>query len=440
MGVMLALALDCRINGKSIWERKNYFYPDLPKGYQITQYAVPLAEDGHLTIESSEQKKRIGIERLHLEEDSAKSFHIKDATLIDFNRSGTPLAEIVTKPDFRTPTEAKQFLQDLRLLARYLDVSDADMEKGHLRCDANISLRPVGEAKMYPKTEIKNLNSFRSVERALEYEIKRQTELWNLGTPSTSQSTRGWDEKAFKTIEQRGKEESADYRYFPEPDLPPITFFEEEIRKIKATLPELPQDKKLRLEKEYKVSLVDAKILVEDERVANYFEQVMTEARNWLESLDEALGTSEEIWELNKQRLTKLVTGWLFSELFKLMNESGQSIDEIKITPENFAEFITIVYQKKINSSAAQVLLREMFETGKDPSQIMEEKDLRQIKNADELELVIQKIIKANPKQVEQYKKGKIALMKFFIGLGMKETKGKADPEKLQQLFEAALR
>ena len=360
-GLMMALALNCQINKKSIWARKNYFYPDLPKGYQISQFEEPLAIEGHLTVLANKEESRIGIERLHLEEDAAKNFHSKEKTLVDYNRGGTPLMEIVTNPDFKTPAQAKAFLQELRLMARYLKVSSADMEKGHLRCDANISLRKPGETKLYPKTEIKNLNSFKSVERALEYEIKRQTDLWNQGTPPNYQSTRGWNEKLLKTEEQRDKEESADYQYFPEPDLPPLIFTKEAIDQIQQKLPELPRDKRVRLEKEYLVNSVDAKILVEDENVADYFEQVLTEARAWLESMGDPMGTSEEIWQLNRQRLTKLVTGWLLSELFKLLKEESKSILDIKITPENFAEFISIVYKRKVNSSAAQVLLRKMY-------------------------------------------------------------------------------
>ncbi len=437
-GVMLALALDCKINRYSSWARKNYFYPDLAKGYQITQYDEPLAVDGHLTIDLKDKQQRFGITRLHLEEDAAKNFHTPERTLVDFNRAGTPLAEIVTEPDFRSPLEAKTFLQELRLLARYLDISDADMEKGHLRCDANISLRPVGESKFYPKTEIKNLNSFRSVERALEYEVKRQSDLWQKGLPINQQSTRGWNEQELKTVEQRDKEELADYRYFPEPDLPPLLFTEKRIKEIQANLPELPREKKQRLVKEYGLTHQDAKIIVEDKEVADYFEKVMMEMRVWSETLAEE-GTSEEIWEKNKEKLTKLVSGWLLSELFKLMNESGKSILDVKITPENFAEFITLVYQRKVNSSAAQILLREMFETGGDPSQITSEHDLGQVSDENQLESVVEKIIKNNPEQVEQYKKGKTALIKYFIGLGMKKTKGKADPEKLSELFRRKL-
>ncbi len=439
MGVKLALALNCSINQRSVWARKNYFYPDLPKGYQISQYEAPLALGGHLTITVREKEKRIGIERLHLEEDSAKNFHSPKATLVDFNRSGTPLAEIVTRPDFGTPEEAKIFLQDLRLIARYLKVSDADMEKGHLRCDANISLRPVGQTKLYPKTEIKNINSFKFVERALAYEIQRQTILWNLGTPPAAQSTRGWDEKTEKTVEQRDKEASADYRYFPEPDLLPVVFTAADVKAIKAELPELPKAKRLRFEREYKVTPVGAKILIEDEAVADYFEQVLSEARAWLESSGEALGTSEEIWELNKQRLTKLVTGWLLSELFKLLNSAGQTIYDLKINPENFAEFITLIYQRKINSSSAQAVLKQMFLTGGDPSHIMEEEDLLQVDDLGELEQAVVSVLKANPEQVLGYRAGKTPLLKFFIGLAMKEMKGRANPEKLAEIFKNKL-
>ena len=440
MGVKLALALNCQINRQSIFARKNYFYPDLPKGYQISQYESPLALGGHLTIVKGDFEQRINLERLHLEEDAAKNFHFKDKVLVDFNRSGTPLAEIVSKPDFRTPQDARNFLQELRLLARYLKVSDADMEKGHLRCDANISLRPAGEEKLYPKTEIKNLNSFKAVERALTYEISRQSRLWEEGTAPRTQATRGWDENEQKTVEQRDKEESADYRYFPDPDLPPLIFTEEAVSDIQSALPELPQAKRLRFVKEYGATLADVHTLVEDEAVADYFEKAISEGRSWLEAENDALGTSEEIWALNKQKLTKLIAGWLLSELFKLMNAEGIGIGDIKITPENFAEFIALVYQRKVNSSAAQIILKQMFATGADPSHIMEEEDLTQLDDAATLEEAVAKVIQANPEQVADYQKGKTPLLKFFIGLAMKELKGKANPEKLGEIFRDKLR
>ncbi|MBT4335498.1 Asp-tRNA(Asn)/Glu-tRNA(Gln) amidotransferase subunit GatB, partial [bacterium] len=348
--------------------------------------------------------------------------------------------EIVSEPDFRTPEQARVYLQELRLLARYLEVSDADMEKGHMRCDANISMRPEGEDKLYPKTEIKNLNSFRSVERALAYEIKRQTDLWNKSTPVDYSSTRGWDEKLLKTVEQRDKEESADYRYFPEPDLKPLILSEDEINKLKATLPELPQEKRLRFINEYGLKYIDAKLLVEDKGVAKYFEQVMSETRSWLESLDGMEGSSEEIWEQSKVKLVKSVFGWITSELFKLFKENNTSISDIKITPENFAEFITLVFSRKVNSTSAQVLFKEMFDTGGDPSNILDEKDLSQVGDTKKLNKIIEKIVKNNPDQVKEYKSGKEPLIKFFIGQAMKETKGKADPQVLEDLFKNKLK
>lgn len=438
-GVIMALALNCKINRKSIWARKNYFYPDLSKGYQISQFEIPLAQNGHLVISIKGEEKRIGIERLHLEEDAAKNFHTKAATLVDYNRGGTPLAEIVTNPDFRSEEEAGAFLRELRLIARYLDISDADMEKGNLRCDANISLRPIGEENLYPKTEIKNLNSFKAVEKALAYEIKRQTRLWNLGTPIKAQSTRGWNEKAEETCEQRDKEISADYRYFPEPDLPPLVFMQEQIKNLQAALPELPRQKRIRFVHEYGISPTEASVLASDIKVSDYFEKTMSEARAWLETTGDQLGTSEEIWQLNKQRLSKLVSGWLASELFKLMNRAKTGIFELKISPENFAEFIALIYEKKINSSSAQAVLKKMFETGANPSSIVEEEDLGQIDDAAAIDSAVAEIIAENPAQVEEYKKGKTPLIKYFIGLGMKEMKGKANPEKLNDIFKKYL-
>ncbi|MBU1036567.1 Asp-tRNA(Asn)/Glu-tRNA(Gln) amidotransferase subunit GatB [Patescibacteria group bacterium] len=439
LGVMMSLALDCRINKQSEWARKNYFYPDLAKGYQITQFEEPLAEDGHLTITTKEGLRRINITRLHLEEDAAKNLHFKDKTLLDFNRAGTPLIEIVTEPDFRTPQETKIFLQELRLLARYLKVSAAEMEKGQLRCDANISLKTAGEDKLYPKTEIKNLNSFRAVEKALEYEVKRQTDLWQKNTPVKEQSTRGWDEQKQQTMEQRDKEESADYRYFPEPDLLPLEFTQSQVKEIKARLVELPWDKRERLQEEYALTDINAKIITGDPQVANYFEKVMMESRTWLESLESVVGDSDQIWEQNKKRLSKLVNGWLTSELFKLMNLADQSITEIRITPENFAEFISLIYEGRINSSAAQVVLKEMFKTGKDPSDIMEDKNLGQVDDLSQLSEVVDQILKKYPAEAESYKKGKTVLIKFFIGAVMKETKGKANPQRVEEILKEKL-
>lgn len=439
LGILMSLGLQAKINKESVFERKNYFYPDLPKGYQISQFEKPLASNGYVIINLEGKEKRINLERLHLEEDAAKNFHDGDKTLVDFNRCGTPLVEIVSKPDITSPREAKLFLHELRLIARYLDVSFADMEKGHLRCDANISLRPVGDKKLYPKTEVKNLNSFKSVERALEYEIKRQTDLWEKNNQPNEQSTRGWNEAKGITIEQRSKEESSDYRYFPEPDLPNLIIKTRDLARVKNLLKELPEGKRKRFIKEYGLNIVDTNLLIEDREVANYFEQAISELRAWLETMEGQEGTVKEIWQQSRKKTVKLVFGWLTSELFKLMNLNNKRISDIKITPENFAEFITIIYQNKVNSSAAQVLLKHMYETGGDPSQIMEEKDLKQVEDNGKLGDVIEKIIKEHPEEVKQYKNGKLPLMKFFIGLVMKETKGRANPQKAEELVKQRL-
>ncbi|MFA5022116.1 MAG: Asp-tRNA(Asn)/Glu-tRNA(Gln) amidotransferase subunit GatB [Patescibacteria group bacterium] len=442
--VMSALALGCEIPKISKFDRKSYFYPDLPKNYQISQYDQPIGLKGKLTIQTKEGPKEIGITRLHLEEDAAKNFHSPDGkhTLVDYNRSSTPLMEIVTEPDMRSPLQAKTFAQELRAIMRYLNVSDADMEKGHLRCDANVSLTDqpqdkIDINKLQPKTEIKNLNSFKAIERALEYEIKRQTKLWEAGTPPKQQSTRGWDENKGITQDQRFKEEASDYRYFPEPDLPPLNFEPGQpdalnVAAIKDSLIELPQAKRQRYTQEFGLSLENAKIVTDEKGLADFFERTITELRAWLLSLDEVEGTQDEIWEKNKAKLAKLTYNWLINKLIALSYKDGKKIN---VTPENFAEFITIVYQNKINSAIAQKLLEIMHTTGKDPSVIMVEQDLDKNVKSGDIETIVDRIIAQNPNQVEQYKKGKTTLIQFFIGQIMRETKGQADPEQLKNIL-----
>lgn len=438
-GILIGLALNAKINLRSKFDRKNYFYPDLPKGYQISQFDEPIVSGGFLEIEVDDYKKKIGLERLHLEEDAAKNFHSKDGTLVDFNRSGTPLAEIVTKPEFRSPEEAKIFLQDFRLLMRYLKVSDADMEKGQLRCDANISLRPVSYVGLYPKTEIKNMNSFRAVEKALTYEIKRQKKFFDAGMPIAEESTRGWDEKKCETVEQRTKEGFADYRYFPEPDLPPLEFTEDYVEKIRATLPELPKQKRNRFVLEYGFSAGDANILIQNNNLADYVEQVISELQDWSFALQKEKTSRDENWKKNKEKLIKLTAGWIINNLNALLNKKKIDILDCKITPENMAEFIALLFEAKMNSSSAQIMLEEMFDTGEDPTHIMTEKDLGQMSSADDLVDIVDLIIKNNPKQVEDYKRGKQALLKYFVGQVMKETKGKADPNMVEEILQKKL-
>jgi aspartyl-tRNA(Asn)/glutamyl-tRNA(Gln) amidotransferase subunit B len=444
--VMAALALQCKINKQSHFDRKNYFYPDLPKGYQISQYAAPFGHDGHVVISVAGQRHRVRIERVHLEEDTGKLLHEPDhsASYIDYNRAGTPLLEIVTKPDIKSPQVAKQFLQDLRLIMRYLGISDAEMEKGHLRCDANISLRynpelladkPEEVGKLHPKTEVKNLNSFRAVERALEYEIKRQTELWDQGKPPAIQSTRGWDDKKGITIEQRTKEEQHDYRYFPEPDIPPLELSDTFISAIQKETIELPEHKKERFKTAYELNEYDASLLITDKTLANFFENVISELKAWLITLEGIEGTEEEIWKNHKKKLVKIIANWIISRLLSLVNKANINIKDLKITPENFAELITLIYQHKLNNQTALLVLEKMFATGGDPSDIMQEENLVQLKGEDDIQRVIEEVLQANGKIVEQYKAGKSAALQFLIGQVMKKTKGRADVHKVSEMI-----
>ena len=452
MAIKAGRALNCTISKFTKFDRKHYFYPDLPKGYQISQYDKPIAENGYLIInfqsrdglsgrlDDEKQLKRIKIIRLHMEEDSAKSTHQKDSSLIDYNRGGTPLVELVTAPHLSSPQEAKTFAQEIQLIMRHLGISHANMENGQLRCDANISLRPAGDINLYPKSEIKNINSFRSIERALAFEIDRQTVLWKAGLPPEKEETRGWDENKQETISQRVKEGESDYRYFPEPDLPPLTFKDADIAAIEALLPELPQAKRRRFMEMYDFTGEDAKILTETKKLANYTEQVISELKDWLQNLPETSGTNEEIWEKNKKKLVKLVANWLVNNFLPSLAEKKMNLSQNKVTAENFAEFITLVYQSKINSAAAQVILKEMIETGADPSHVMEDKDLSQMSGESELGDIIKKVINENPEQVEQYKQGKEAIIKYLLGVVMRETKGKADPSATEKLLKESLK
>jgi aspartyl-tRNA(Asn)/glutamyl-tRNA(Gln) amidotransferase subunit B len=445
--ILIGLALECQIAKTTKFDRKNYFYPDLPKGYQISQYDVPLTYDGNLHLNG----KDIGITRIHLEEDTGKLAHSANGSLVDLSRAGTPLIELVTDPVIESSSEAKEFCQMYQQILRYLEISDADMEKGQMRCEANISMQEVGkfviedrevkpllDYKLNPKVELKNINSFRAMERAVEYEIKRQTKALEKGEELV-QETRGWDEDKQKTFSQRIKETAADYRYFPEPDLPPLEIADELITKIKAQLPELPHQKLTRFISQFNFKPEDAKILVSDQDLANYTEQIISELIGWLVSLPETEGTEEEIWARDGKKLIKLISNWLISRLFKHLNDSKVSVKESKITPENFAEFITLVYHNKVNNLGAQKILGLMFETGESPMTIMEENDLSQVDDTGELETIIDKIIKSNDKVVAEYKNGKEVALKFLIGQGMKDTKGKANPQTISDILKKKL-
>jgi aspartyl-tRNA(Asn)/glutamyl-tRNA(Gln) amidotransferase subunit B len=446
-----SLALGCAVPQITKFDRKNYFYPDLPKGYQISQFDQPVGPAGHLTIMTPEGEKTIRITRLHLEEDAAKNTHTPDGkhTLVDYNRSSTPLMEVVTEPDLRSAGDAKLLLQELRLIMRYLGVSDADMEKGHLRCDANVSLtdQPADNIvieKLHPKTEVKNLNSFKAVERAIIYEIKRQTELWEAGTPPDMSSTRGWNEDKGITEAQRTKEASHDYRYFPEPDLPPVHFdLGDEslsIADLRRELPELPAQRRTRFASEYSLTSEQARTLVDDKNLADFFEQTMSELIGWVTSLDTQAGTEEEILERDGAKLAKLAYNWLVNKLLGIVykDNHGKTLDEI-VTPENFAEFIALLNQNKFNSTVGQKVLEQMVKTGDDPTAIVEQGDFGSATSTDDLATIIDGVIASNPKEVEQYRGGKTVLLQFFVGQVMKQTKGQADPGATAEILQQKL-
>lgn len=406
-------ALNCELTHKSKFDRKSYFYPDLPKGYQISQYDQPFCGRGELAIVVDGTERKIGITRIHLEEDAAKNTHFKDHTLIDFNRAGTPLMEIVTEPDIKTPAEAKVFLQELQRIMRALGVSDADMEKGQMRCDANISLREKGSKKFNPKTEVKNLNSFRNVERALAYEIKRQEKMLLAGDIPQA-ATRGWDADAQKTTEQRSKEEAADYRYFPEPDIPPFIFTAADDKKIKKQLPELPPARRKRFESEYGLPADQAQLFVDLPPLADYFENTISE----LKELD--------------QNLTKPAANLILRELKSLL-------PDIKISPENFAEVVVLVEQGRITKTALPKLLAEMQATGGDPDPLIQKLGLTQVSDTGELDTIVAEVIAANPDVVAKIKAGKDSALQFLMGQVMAKTSGKASAPTVTALLKKKL-
>ncbi len=423
------LALGCTLRFSSKFDRKNYFYPDIPKGYQISQYDEPFCEHGEMAIGD----KQFRITRIHLEEDTGKSMHPAgaDYTLVDFNRAGVPLMELVTEPDFTAAKDASLFCQKLRQILRYLDASDADMEKGQMRCEVNISLYPEGTDRLSgTKVEIKNINSFKAVERAIEYEIKRQGKLLDAGEKIV-QETRGWDETKQATVSQRKKESAHDYRYFPEPDIPPFTFTAEYAERLRATLPELLDAKLKRFVAEYVLPEADAAILTEDHKLAAYFEAVASE-----------LAAKAEAKEISTPfvRTAKLAANYMLTELRRHFMDSGQDIGEIPITAENYAELIGIVADGKINSSAAQAVLAEMYKGGDtDPSHIIERMNLAQVSDISELERVVETILTANEKSAADYKAGKENALKFLMGQVMSATKGKANPKIISDILKEKL-
>ena len=446
--IRIGLALGCKINSPIFFDRKHYIYPDLPKGYQISQFDVPVCGEGRLRVEIPSSKHgdiEIRIERAHLEEDAAKNIHRNGQTLVDFNRAGTPLVEIVTRPDFRSPKEAKAFLQELRRIMRYLGVSNADMEKGHLRCDANISLRPVDERGLpigrtyYPKTEVKNMNSFKAVERALEFEIVRQTDLWSTNSPPAQTTTRGWNESKQTTELQRVKEDSADYRYMREPDIPPIDLTDA-IDEEKHRLPELPAAKRARFKDEYGFGTKDVWALTDEPSTADFVERTMSELVSWLVASPDTDGTPEEIAEAHRHALAKLASTWIGTKLVGVLAARGESISTTDLSPENMAELMRLVFERKLNNTAALTVLEYMLDSGQGPETVMQERQLSSMDDETALGEIIDGILANHPSHVDDYKSGKTVLLQFFVGMVQKETGGKANPHLTKSILEKKLR
>jgi aspartyl-tRNA(Asn)/glutamyl-tRNA(Gln) amidotransferase subunit B len=451
--LLVALALKAEINHLSKFDRKNYFYPNLPKGYQISQYDLPLAEGGFLVLSGG---KKVRIRRVHLEEDTGRMIHAGGVSLLDYNRAGVPLMELVTEPDLTSAQEASDFGKELQVLFRYLKVSEADMEKGQLRVEANISLQPKSEirnpaadpspkpksetnsksripnSKLGSKVELKNLNSFKCLREAIDYEIKRQADLLKAGK-KVSQETRGWNEKRRRTFTQRVKETEADYRYFPEPDIPPIQTGITKLNQLKKSLPELPQERRERFMIEYRLPWSDAQVLVADKDKADFFESLISESQVW-----EKVTKTPEIAREHRLELIRLAANYLINEVPKL---AKGRIDwaSFKITPENLAEFVVLVHQGKVSSSGAQKLLAAMYETGAEPDHLIRDLALDQISDESELKLVAKQVVRENFQAVQDYKQGKKTALQFLVGQMMAATKGRANPQASKKLLEEIL-
>ncbi len=416
--IRAALATNCKINPESRFDRKNYFYPDLPKGYQISQYALPIAEHGFLDIETEKTgKQRIGITRIHMEEDAGKLIHdpARSKSMVDLNRTGVPLIEIVSEPDIRTAQEAGAYLRKLHAILKYIDVCDGNMEEGSFRCDANISLRPVGQEEFGIRAELKNLNSFKHVEKAITYEIERQTYRLEDGKP-VIQETRLWDPAKNRTVSMRGKEQAHDYRYFPDPDLVPLIVDDQWINDVERELPELPEEKQARFIDEYSLSDYDAKFLTSSIEIADYFEKTAAPLKN-----------------------KKQAANWIMTTLLGMLNTKGLRIKESPVTPENFSKLLLLIENGDINAGAAKTVFEEMVESSKDPADIIKDKGLEQVSDQAELEAMVLDIINENPEEITAYRSGKTKLFSFFMGQIMKKTRGKADPKIVTQLLKTNL-
>ncbi len=432
LAALVGLALNCSINKHNTFARKNYYYPDLPKGYQISQYELPICEKGWMDISPSPLTPlpkgegdsgsllppgeglgmRVRVRRVHIEEDTAKLSHEKNYALVDFNRAGVPLLEIVSEPDMRSVEAALDYATKVRAILRYLGVNSGDMEKGVLRFEANISVRPVGSDEFRTRTEIKNLNSFRALVRASQYEIERQIKIYEEGG-TVVQETLGWDDVRGVTTSQRSKEEAHDYRYFPEPDLPPLQLSDAWIESIRSQLPELPEAKTARFISDFGLTPSEARFLTSERTLANYFESVVA----------------------NSKSPAKTIHSWIAGEFMRYLNDSGLSIDDVTLAPETLAKLIDMVTDKTIGASAGKTVLTELFKNGGDPAQIVKEKNLLQMTDVDAIQEIVTKILNDNPKEVDEYNAGKETLFQWFMGQVARATKGKADPNVAKELM-----
>jgi aspartyl-tRNA(Asn)/glutamyl-tRNA(Gln) amidotransferase subunit B len=416
--VKAAMALNCEIADVSKFDRKNYFYPDSPKAYQISQYDQPIGQHGWIDIEVDGQTKRIGITRLHLEEDAGKLTHIDGgyASLVDFNRVGTPLVEIVSEPEISSPEEARAYLEKLRAIMQYCEVSDVKMEEGSMRCDANVSIRPYGQKEFGTRAELKNMNSFRGVQRGLEYEEYRQAEILDEGGVVV-QETRRWDEAQGKTLSMRGKEEAHDYRYFPDPDLVKIYIDQEWKDRIRVSIPELPDARKARYTSEYGLPSYDAEVITSSKPIADLFEDSLKYTKD-----------------------AKSVSNWIMGELLGYLNSNNLEFSDVKLTGQGLGEMIGLIEKGTISTKIAKTVFKEMLESGKLPQQIVEEKGLVQISDEGAIKSIVEQVVAANPQSVEDYRAGKQKAIGFLVGQVMKESRGKANPAIVNKLLEEVLK
>lgn len=413
--IKTGLALGCQIRNKSVFSRKNYFYPDLPKGYQISQYDLPLCEHGQIKFLVDEKEKVVSITRAHMEEDAGKSIHQGDVTLINYNRAGIPLLEIVSGPDMRTPQEAAEYGRTIRQIVRYLDVCDGNLEEGSLRCDCNVSVRKIGAEKFGTKVEIKNINSFRFVEKAIEYEIDRQIEDLNSGK-KIIQETRLYDPDKNRTFTMRTKEDAQDYRYFPDPDLLPVVISSAEVENLKKSLPELPLARAERFQNDLGLPKYDAFVLTAEKELADYFEEVGKTCNNY-----------------------KSASNWVMVELLRELNNDKLQITESPIKAQNLGKLISLIDKGTISGKIAKTVFIEMWKSGQDPETIVKEKGLVQVSDTGAIEKMIDEVLAANTSQVAEYRGGRTKLFGFFVGAAMKASKGQANPDLVNQILKKKL-